>query len=106
MAEKECICFEKKELAIVEEIFAERNKVSYSQIFVNASQIRKIFFDRHEIQKFFKVVESEKIVIALRTRVEPIVILKHRHPELFDSYKQNLIKFAEANKIPVENLLA
>ena len=77
--------------------------------FINLTydKITRILLDScMETQMLFKKVPSEKIEITVRNREFPIVFTKIKDKEYFDEYKQELEKFAKANRITFVNNLS
>lgn len=67
---------------------------------ISAEKIKRIQFDKcKEKISLFKTGDSEKITIETAAVPEPIVYYKQKEKEFFDSYKEQLEKFAKNNRI-------
>lgn len=76
-------------------------KVSDRPAFLNLTkdQIKYIQFDKCSVKKLFKTVLTEKIEIATSKVGNPVVYYQTDEGEYFNQYKQELLRFAENNRI-------
>jgi hypothetical protein len=68
-------------------------------------QIVRIQFDKCIEKKLFSKFDSEKIEIMTRKQSEPVIYYKSKEKEFFEEYKEELAKFAKANRITFINNL-
>lgn len=83
-------------------------KVSGRPVFLNLTkdQIKYICFDKCSVKKLFRTVSTEKIEIATSKTGDPVVYYQIDEGEYFNQYKQELIKFAESNRVPLMDRMA
>jgi len=80
-------------------------KGKLDRISLTYDKVISISFDKCTERKFFKKVDSEKISLRVRGRMEPIEYYKLEEGEHFESYKRDFEKFAKDNRITFYNNL-
>jgi hypothetical protein len=94
MAKSRIVC-DKTELVVTATINNQMQNLN-----IPAEKIRRIQFDKcQEKISLFKKGDSEKITIETTSIAEPITFYKMKEKEHFESYKEQLEKFAKENRI-------
>jgi len=62
-------------------------------------QFVKISFEKCTERKWFKKVDSEKILLKLKSRREPVEFTKMKNKDFWEEYKEGFRVFAEKNRI-------
>ena len=70
---------------------------------LSCDQIQRIQFDKCKEFSFFRFVDSEKITITSSETSAPIVYTRKKEKKFFDEYKQELIAFAKANSVTLQD---
>jgi hypothetical protein len=72
----------------------------WRNVSITADKIKRIQYDKcTEKVSLFKTGDSEKISIEFSPSPMPVVIFKQKEKEFFDSYKEQLEKFAKNNHL-------
>jgi len=72
----------------------------WRNINITADKIKRIQFDKcKEKVSLFKMGDSERISIETSFSPMPIMIFKQKEKQFFDSYKEQLEKFAKNNRL-------
>lgn len=93
------IMFDKTEIVASAIIVGEMNKKKQKLLNLTPDSFSKISIVPCKERKLFKMVDSEKIVLNLRSYANPVEYTKKDNAEYFESYKQNFEKFAKDNGV-------
>ncbi len=70
------------------------------------NQITNIAFDPCKETGFLREIDSEKISITLKNRLEPLVYYKSKDKEHWEGYKAQIRKFCKDNRVSLYDNLA
>lgn len=100
MAGKSKISFDKTEIVVTDTTGKQVQMLNLTY-----DKIISIQFEKCTARKLFKNIDSEKIIMKVRNRLDPIEFYKYKEGAFFDEYKAGLEKFAKDNRISLYNNL-
>ena len=93
------IMFDKTEIVANATVIGEMNKKSQRLLRLSAESFSQILFIPCTERKFFRKIDSEKIVLSLRNLARPVEYTKKDNAVFFESYKESFAKFAKDNGV-------
>ena len=70
---------------------------------IQKDQITSIQFEKTQIRKFLKKVDTELITIVTKMRFDPFLVYGCDEPEHFEEYKEQLRQFARKNMLTLRD---
>ena len=80
-------------------------KGKLARISLTYDKVISITFEKCWERKLFKKIESERITLRIKGRMDPIYYYKLREGEFYESYKRDFEKFAKENRLTFYNNL-
>lgn len=94
MGKLDTVTFDRTELVIEHE-----TKNRYETLNISYNQIIRIDFEKYVYKRLFKKEESERIILLIRGREEPLILTKRMCGQNFNEIKSGMKAFAKENKL-------